>query len=531
MLRKPFFWAVLLILLIGGGAAGYYYRSDLTTLVNRLTGRQTAATAQPEKVTTTPVTTGDLVIKVSGAGNLLASKEVKLSFGTSGVVKVVNVQPSDQVKVGTVLATLDDTTARFNVVHAGIALRQAQLQLAKLTQPTSDTIATARANLATTQADLTKLTQPPASQIAAAQSNLASAQQAYSVLVGAVDPNKQVSLQASLKTSQVALAKAQSAYDKIAWRNDSGVTTESANLQDATIGYEKAKADYNLSAEGAAADTISAARAKISTAQDTLNQLIHPDANTVTAAKAKVTAAQVALDNLLSGGNPHDVELAQLAVQTAQDNLHAKMLDLTNTVITSPITGTITAADVTVGQQGSNASAITVDQAPEVRFWIDEADAGKVALGNPVNITFGAYDNLTFTGKIMRIDPTLVAVSGAQTVQVWASVDETQHPVTLLYGISADVEVIAGQALNALIVPAQALRPIAPGLFAVFVAQPNGDLEMRPVKVGLRDAVNVQILSGVKAGENVSISTSTTGGATGAGGAAGGGAAGARGGN
>ena len=179
MLRKPFFWAILVILLIGG-AVGYYYKSEVTTLVDRLTGRQ-AATTQAEKVTTAPVTTGDIVLRVSGVGNLLASNEVKLGFGTSGLVKTVNVQLGDEVKVGTVLATLDDTSARFDVVQAGIALRQAQLQLLKLTQPTSDTIATATANLASAQADLMKLTQPPASQIAAAQSNLVSAQQAYNI--------------------------------------------------------------------------------------------------------------------------------------------------------------------------------------------------------------------------------------------------------------------------------------------------------------------------------------------------------------
>jgi multidrug efflux pump subunit AcrA (membrane-fusion protein) len=207
MFRKPFFWAVLILLLIGGGAAGYYYNiRGFKTYVDTLRGVQ-PATPQAEKVATAPVTTGDIVLKVSGVGNLLASNEVKLGFGTSGLVKSVNVQLGDEVKVGTVLATLDDTTARFSVVQAGIALRQAQLQLAKLTQPTAATIANAKATLAAAQADLTKLTQPPASQVAAAQSNLASAQQAYSVLVGAVDPNKQTSLQAGIKSAQVALAQ------------------------------------------------------------------------------------------------------------------------------------------------------------------------------------------------------------------------------------------------------------------------------------------------------------------------------------
>jgi multidrug efflux pump subunit AcrA (membrane-fusion protein) len=122
-----------------------------------------------------------------------------------------------------------------------------------------------------------------------------------------------------------------------------------------------------------------------------------------------------------------------------------------------------------------------------------------------VDITFSSYDTLTFTGKVVRIDPAMVTVNGSPTVQVWATFNPQQHPAKLLYGMDADVEVVAGQAQNALLVPVQALRQLGAGQYAVFVLQPNGELQMRPVQVGLRDAVNAQILSGVQAGEQVSI--------------------------
>ena len=508
MLRKPLFWATLIIVLIvGGAAASYYYNvRGLQDYVDTLRGVPTTTAAQAEKVATSPVTTGDLSLKVSGVGNILASNEVVLGFGTSGIVKAIAVQPGDTVKVGSLLATLDDTTARFNVVQAGASVRQAQLQLSKLTDPTVDSVATARANLAAAQAALTQLTEPPASQVAAARSNLVSAQQAYSKLTGPSDANTLTSLQSDLKTAQIAVAKAQTAFNQVAWRNDVGTTAESAALQTATLAYEKAKAAYALAIEPATSDTVSADRAKISSAQDALSQLTNPDANLIAADKAKVTAAQAALDALLNGGVQQDVQLAQVAVQTAQNTLHSKMLDLASTVITSPITGTVTTVNVTIGQQASNGSAITVDQFPEVRFWIDETDLSKIAVGNPVNITFSSYDTLTFVGKVVRIDPALVTVNGSPTVQVWATFDPKQHPAKLLYGMDADVEVVAGQAQNALLVPVAALRTLAPGQYAVFVLQANGELQMTPVKVGLKDAVNAQILSGVQAGDQVSIS-------------------------
>ncbi len=76
--------------------------------------------------------------------------------------------------------------------------------------------------------------------------------------------------------------------------------------------------------------------------------------------------------------------------------------------------------------------------------------------------------------------------------------------------MSAEVEIIAGEAKNALLVPAQALRELAPGSYAVFVVQPDGQLKLTPVTVGLRDFANVQILSGLKAGDVVSTGTVET---------------------
>jgi RND family efflux transporter MFP subunit len=507
MLRRRWFWIVLLLLVIIG-AAYAYYTGHLT--IPGLTPAQTPATEQ-QQVSSAPVTTGDLIVKVDGIGNLLASHEVKLGFRASGTVNKVAVQPGDQVEVGALLATLDDTALRYQVVQAGISTRQAQLQLASVTQPDATSIATARSNLAAAQTELTQLTIPPtASQLAGAREDLLSSQQALNQLLSGIDPDKKTSLEATLRTADIAVQKAQSAYEKVAWRNDAGVTAESAALQDAMIAYEKAKADYNVAAAGPTADTVTAARAKISKAQDALEQLTKgPDPQQVEAAKAKVAAAQQQLDNLLGGGDPKAVENAQLAVQQAELTMQARMLDLTGAVITSPVTGTVTAVDITVGQQAGSAPVITIDEGvtAQVRFWIDESDAAKVAVGNKVNVTFGAYDNLIFTGQVVRIDPTLVTVSGASTVQVWAALTPNQHPVQLLYGMSADVEVIAGEARNALLVPVQSLRQLTPGQYAVFVVLPNGDLEMHPVKVGLKDAVNAQILEGLKVGDQVSTGT------------------------
>jgi multidrug efflux pump subunit AcrA (membrane-fusion protein) len=72
------------------------------------------------------------------------------------------------------------------------------------------------------------------------------------------------------------------------------------------------------------------------------------------------------------------------------------------------------------------------------------------------------------------------------------------------------VEIISGEATDALLVPVQALRELAPGSYAVFVAKPDGNLELRPVTVGLKDFANAEILTGLERGETVSTGTVDT---------------------
>jgi multidrug efflux pump subunit AcrA (membrane-fusion protein) len=149
-------------------------------------------------------------------------------------------------------------------------------------------------------------------------------------------------------------------------------------------------------------------------------------------------------------------------------------------------------------------------EAPVVQFWVDESDLGNVAVGNRVNIVFDALPDLTYSGAIYRVDPVLVTVGNTPAVQAWASIDTTMHPVSLLGDMNVSVEIVSGEALNALLVPVQALREISSGQYAVFVVGADGTLELRPVEVGLKDYVNAEIRSGLQRGEVVSTGEKTT---------------------
>ena len=76
--------------------------------------------------------------------------------------------------------------------------------------------------------------------------------------------------------------------------------------------------------------------------------------------------------------------------------------------------------------------------------------------------------------------------------------------------MNVEVEVVAGEAQNALLVPVQALRELGEDQYAVFVVDADGELELRPVEVGLQDYVNAEIVSGLQRGEVVSVGETTS---------------------
>ena len=134
---------------------------------------------------------------------------------------------------------------------------------------------------------------------------------------------------------------------------------------------------------------------------------------------------------------------------------------------------------------------------------MDETDLNNIAVGYKTDVTFDALPERNFTGKVVLVNPGLETVSNVQAIKIQVLLDKVDPPVNLPVGLNASVDVIAGSATNAVLVPVEALHELDPGEYAVFVVI-NGVPTLRPVKVGLKDVTNAEILSGLQAGDIVS---------------------------
>lgn len=508
-------WVIVVILLLIAAAAGgawYWQRNN-----------DTARAAEEPVLQTARVRSGDITITASGSGNLVPTRELALGFRSGGVLAEAPVNVGDQVTAGELLARLDDADARAQVAQAEANVALAEVKLADLTAGADPAaVAAAEASLAAAEADLAKLREPAtAAELAASQENLRSAQEALAILRAGPDPEKLAAAKASLTLAEINVRTAQAAYDKVApvteMRDGTvigiGETKQAADLWQATTNLEKAKAEYDEILAGPSADALAAARAKVAVAQAQLDTLkTGPSEESLAAAEAKVAQAQAQLAGVRAGGDARDVQSAELSVRQARLSLENAQRQLANAELRAPIAGTVLALKAQVGEGVGATPIITLADlgSQSVRFWVEEADLMSVAEGNPVEIVFDALPGLTFPGAITSVDPALVTVDGTLAVQAWASIDPNAHPVQLLSGMTADVEIIAGQAEDTLLVPVQALRELAPGSYAVFVVKADGQLEMRSVTVGLRDFANAEVLSGLAKGDVVSTGTVET---------------------
>jgi multidrug efflux pump subunit AcrA (membrane-fusion protein) len=120
--------------------------------------------------------------------------------------------------------------------------------------------------------------------------------------------------------------------------------------------------------------------------------------------------------------------------------------------------------------------------------------------GQAVNLQVDAYPNRAFTGKVSRISPGVNASTRAFPFEALVTNAET----LLKPGTFARVHIESGKVDNVVTVPYGALQ-YRYGVNRVFVV--NGDkLAMRELSVGERLGDRIEVVAGVKPGEQVAIS-------------------------
>jgi HlyD family secretion protein len=211
------------------------------------------------------------------------------------------------------------------------------------------------------------------------------------------------------------------------------------------------------------------------------------------------------------------VSAAKAAVAQADATLKNAQTNLGYTRIVSPVDGTVVSRNVDVGQtvaasfQTPTLFTIAQDLTKmQIDTSVDEADIGKVNVGQEVEFTVDAYAEVTFKGKVGQVRIAPITVQNVVTYDVVITVDNPD--VKLKPGMTANVSIIIAEKKDILRIPNAALRfrpsertkskqPLKGA--AVWIVE-NEKLKRLPVTAGISDGNFSELVKGeLREGQDV----------------------------
>jgi len=294
----------------------------------------------------------------------------------------------------------------------------------------------------------------------------------------------------------------------------SAVAESRANLEAAEATQQAAEASYQKNLVDAEGPDVPYLKSDMDRAHDSykqgliaLNAMQDAEKNYQLALNRQVSAqrnVQVSKAQVAQAGA--QIAQAKAAVDNADENLRYA-------TITSPIDGTVLSKDVEVGDAvssilvlGSQATLVTTlgdTSEVYVKGKVDEADIGKVYLGQPARIVVESFKDKTFQGKVTKISPLGDEKDNVTTFEVRVSI--VNDSGELRANMSANAEIILEEKKNVLLIPEGALVYDKDKSASVDIPDPRADTGRRrvAVKLGISNGVKAEVFSGVSEGQKV----------------------------
>jgi HlyD family secretion protein len=434
---------VIILLVVGGlGYATYW-------LGNRPPASQ--------KLETVTVQRGSIIATVSATGSVAPAREVTLTFKSGGKVARVLVAEGQAVQEGDSLARLETADLEQQLAQAQASLTISEARLAQ-TEAGSDSedVAAARASLESAQANLERLREGPSEE---------------EIIIA----------QADLERARIALEQAQTEYDKIAWWAGVGMTPQAANLQQAGIEYESAKARYNLA-------------------------IAEPTESEIKNAQSQVAQAQAQLEKLLQSPTPEELAIARAEVDRAEASLRQIQLQLEGTEIVAPFTGIVAYLGAQEGElvaAGTPVIRLIDPSTFHLDLDIDEIDIAKILVGQEVTITLDSLPDRELPGEVEYIAPIATSMEGIVTYEVKVKIASTDTP--LKAGMTADATIVTERKEGVLLLPNQAIQVDRESGRTYVEKIVQGEAVPVEIEVGLQDEFMSEVVRGLEEGDEVVV--------------------------
>jgi HlyD family secretion protein len=294
-----------------------------------------------------------------------------------------------------------------------------------------------------------------------------------------------------------------------------------ASATEAAGSYQEAQASYNTATQGSIPEEEQKAQADVESAREALTaakqlydsrkKLFQEGAiarKDLDQAAVGMTQAQsqfdIAQKHLQSLKLTHKdlLQSAEGQLAAAKGRYLAAQAQLDYSEIRSPIDGVVTDRPLYPGEMATaGAPLMTIMNLSRVvaRTHIPGAQAALIKRGDAATIQVPGEAGSDVTGKVTVVSPALDPNS--TTAQVWVEAPNPHNELKV--GSTVRVTMVVETISNALVVPLSAVLASADGTSSVMVISPDGHAHQTSVETGIRQGDEIQITSGVKAGEKV----------------------------
>ena len=229
-------------------------------------------------------------------------------------------------------------------------------------------------------------------------------------------------------------------------------------------------------------------------------------------AKAALRNAQTNYDRAvellkIGGGTQQSVDQMEVTLINAKNAVAQAERTLANsrenTVLTSPISGVVTARNDDPGDMTGALPILTVAQINPVKVVINvnESQLSTIHKGMPVDLTFNTYGDEVFKGTVSLVMPTVDAAS--RTVGVEINLPNGDGRV--LPGMFGRATISHGQASHVVVPDRAVVKQQGSGDHYVYVLKGDGTVSYNKVELGQRIGTSYELISGVPAGSEVIV--------------------------
>jgi RND family efflux transporter MFP subunit len=212
-------------------------------------------------------------------------------------------------------------------------------------------------------------------------------------------------------------------------------------------------------------------------------------------AQTKLDLAKSAFDN----ANQQYATVSNSGVAQAQAQVNFIHVQISNSTITSPISGVVTNRNINVGEITSLLQPLMsiADTATlKLQGNLSQEDIVHLSLGSRVKVSVDVMAGKLYTGRVEQVGPVAAATGQYFPVVVILSNDGR-----LLAGMTAKAS-FALNSVQGILIPLSAVGSGEDGQAFVYVVS-GATVHKRVVTLGMRNDSSVQVLSGLQAGEAV----------------------------